>query len=215
LQFVEEAFTAKPSFLNPETFEIWKTLTKSTTAITDQARFPQYDLMDHFQEFSPPPEDIPEEIGRAEEARSPDLMPWRQPPSITTGSTHSNLKNPSSKHSSPLKDYGFDFSNQSQISHQDISNSFQFDQNEELDMIFPETQGKHVDEEVISFYRYISTIMEEAGTDYVYLFDVLQEHSNRVTASQAFFNMLMLATQGYCSIEQKDIYGDIQIKNIQ
>jgi hypothetical protein len=39
----------------------------------------------------------------------------------------------------------------------------------------------------IDWRRYIKSIMEDAATNYVFLFDVLEGHS-KGTASQAFFN---------------------------
>ena len=53
--------------------------------------------------------------------------------------------------------------------------------------------------------------MFEAGTKYVYLFDLLQEHANRNTASQAFFNVLMLCNKGVAKVAQEEPYGDVQI----
>lgn len=77
-------------------------------------------------------------------------------------------------------------------------------------MTFPESQKDN--QEFMAFYRYITDIMYSADTEFVYLFDILQEYSNRETASQAFFNSLVLASKGFVRIEQKVAYGDIIIR---
>lgn len=69
-----------------------------------------------------------------------------------------------------------------------------------------------MDQECLAFLRYTQSIMFEAGTKYVYLFDLLQEHANRNTAAQAFFNVLMLCNKGVVKVAQEEPYGDVQIK---
>jgi hypothetical protein len=112
--------------------------------------------------------------------------------------------------SSPLKDLGFDFqsSNNSQII-ESAASSFHIDSNL-IEMTFPESQKDN--QEFMAFYRYITDIMYSADTEFVYLFDILQEYSNRETASQAFFNSLVLASKGFVRIEQNVAYGDIIIR---
>jgi hypothetical protein len=51
-------------------------------------------------------------------------------------------------------------------------------------LTYPESQK---DNQFMAFYRYITDIMYNADTEFVLLFDILQEYSNRETASQVFY----------------------------
>ncbi|KAI8902318.1 hypothetical protein BC833DRAFT_573828 [Globomyces pollinis-pini] len=82
-------------------------------------------------------------------------------------------------------------------------------QDEQTPYIF-EDQSQ-LDEECKSFLEFIQSIMYEADSNSVYLFDILKDHGNRRMASQAFYNILTLKTRNAIEVVQLNPMEDIQI----
>ncbi|KAL2920241.1 hypothetical protein HK105_200309 [Polyrhizophydium stewartii] len=66
--------------------------------------------------------------------------------------------------------------------------------------------------EAAAFLGYIRSIMSQARTDTVNLFDILEHVHSRAVASQAFFNVLDLATKALVRVQQDEPHGDVQIR---
>ncbi|KAK5668317.1 hypothetical protein BDV3_001514 [Batrachochytrium dendrobatidis] len=93
------------------------------------------------------------------------------------------------------------------VSESDKNIGFEFDTSD----VFAH-QHRSPDKESTAFYEYIRSIMVEASTSSVHLFDLLEHVNSRTVASQAFFNVLNLATKNRVRIYQFQPYGDIELE---
>jgi hypothetical protein len=140
-----------------------------------------------------------------------EQMPWHQniPSSSHTGSTASRKKRVPSSVGTPLGgsiDFDFYQSNASDPNTPSRSSVY-IPKDNSIDSI----HDSQIDNECLAFLNYTKNLIVQAQTDSVFLFDLLQDHSSKSTAAQAFYNVLMLSTQNLIKVQQREAYGDIKI----